>query len=162
MNQNSNKVVSLSAYRCAGTGLNAFDEATIRYVTRRSPELIEIEGMRFSDLGQWLVEQTRVRDTMMVQARIRFSGNARGRVELLTLGTRPASSMFDAMPFEVSSTKGSTAMLHAYDYMVGQNRYPADTIIAVFQDGWVALESADAYHGTLPKQAYEATADWPA
>lgn len=162
MNQKSNKVVSLAAYRCAGIGLNAFDEATIRYGTRCSPEIIEIEGMRFDDLGKWLVEQTRVRNTGMVQARIRFSGEGSGRLGLLRLGTRPDPSMFDAMPFEVSSTRESAAMLRAYDYLVGQKRYSAETIIAGFPDDWMALESTDEYHGALPRQAYEATSGWPA
>ncbi|MBO9471728.1 hypothetical protein J7355_16680 [Endozoicomonas sp. G2_2] len=160
MTNSDTKVVSLAAYRCAGSTV-AVPDGVVRYGTPTDPDVIEVEDMPFSDLAKWIVEQTRVRETMMVQARIRFSGEGKGRVEMVTLRTKPDPDLYEAMPFEVSSSKDCAAMLNAYDYMVSQKRYPAETIIAGFADEWIALESPAESHGCVPKDAYEASAAWP-
>lgn len=161
MTNQSNKVVSLEAYRCAGTKMNAPADATVQYGTSDDPSVVVIQNMRFDELCNWLTEQTRIRETMMIQALVRFSGEGTSRIDKAWLATRPDPSLFEAMPFEVKSTKEGAVMMNAYDYMVGQGRYPAESILAAFPDDWVALESVEASHGCVPRDAYEATAAWP-
>ena len=113
--------------------------------------------VRLDEIGPRMDRQLAASDTDMVAAHAEFHGGQDGTLDWFSTDCVMHEVLMGRMFFHCCYRPDLVAMLAAYDWMVGQGRESPNVVISMHRDGWVALESREYVHWSMPDEAFEAS-----